>query len=619
MPITLGSNIASLKIQQNLGRAGDALSRNFERLSSGLRINRVSDDAAGLAIATSLRADSRVLSQAIRNVSDGISALSISEGALRELANIATRQIELAEQAANGVYTLVQRRALDQEANALVDEYNRIVQSTKFNNTGLLDGTYINNTLSIQAGSGSNSTIAFNIGEELARTIGTGGFTALGSFSASTTAEQIVSADLNGDGNLDLINAEQLSDLRVYLGNGDGSFKAGVSYDAIRPRGVTIADVNGDGNADAILGEFGVSKVSVMLGNGNGSFKAAVSYAAVADARRTVVQDFNGDGKKDIAAVGTGNTVTILLGNSDGTFKASVSYLAAASGDRDNIAIGDVNDDGIYDLAVGGGSSGTSVLLGNSNGSFKLYSSQSTLQSSDVELSDVNHDGLLDLVSGAYTGGLLVQFGNGDGTFKYSGSYVTGSSTLLGIELADINNDGVMDVLGSDGTTSATFALLGSSDGTFRTSVSYALGVQSYGPTAGDFNGDGVVDFANSSTAGQIVVFTGKTTEVTTIARLNLLSKANALKSLTTAQSTLDQINLELGKIGSNESRLSVTSNILAVTRENYRAAESRIMDIDVAEETAQLVRNQILQQAATAMLAQANQQPALAMQLLQP
>ena len=118
LPITLGSNIASLGAQRRLANASEKLGSVFERLSSGLRINRASDDAAGLAVSSSLNAYQRIYTQGVRNLNDGVSALSIADGAIGQLSNIVTRQNELAEQAANGIYTTVPRSALDREAQA---------------------------------------------------------------------------------------------------------------------------------------------------------------------------------------------------------------------------------------------------------------------------------------------------------------------------------------------------------------------------------------------------------------------------------------------------------------------------------------------------------------------
>jgi len=119
MTIRIGSNIASLTAQRRLGEADSALSKTFERLSSGQRINRASDDAAGLAIADDLKAKGRIYTQGIRNGNDGISLLNIADSAIDALTGVVTRIRELSEQSANGTYSNQQRAALDAEAQAL--------------------------------------------------------------------------------------------------------------------------------------------------------------------------------------------------------------------------------------------------------------------------------------------------------------------------------------------------------------------------------------------------------------------------------------------------------------------------------------------------------------------
>lgn len=138
VPITIGSNIQALKAQSALLRANDSLSKTFERLSSGQRINSASDDPAGLAVADSLRVQTRLSNKAIQNISDGISAINIVSATLDNQTQIITRLQELAEQAANGTLSSTQRGALQTEYQALIDEYGRIGDTTKFNNTNLL-------------------------------------------------------------------------------------------------------------------------------------------------------------------------------------------------------------------------------------------------------------------------------------------------------------------------------------------------------------------------------------------------------------------------------------------------------------------------------------------------
>jgi len=155
MPVTLGSNIASLQAQRRLSLATSKLSTTFERLSSGQRINKASDDAAGLAIADSLRADQRVATVAIRNANDGISSIAIADSALSEIGNVLTRLAELAEQSANGVFSVTQRSALSNEFVALASEIERIAVTTEFNGVKLISGTQ---TLTLQVGFDSTST-----------------------------------------------------------------------------------------------------------------------------------------------------------------------------------------------------------------------------------------------------------------------------------------------------------------------------------------------------------------------------------------------------------------------------------------------------------------------------
>lgn len=155
MAITIGSNVASLSAQRALGVSTEKLSRTFERLSSGFRINRAADDAAGLAIADSLKADQRVASVAIRNANDGISTVAIADSALGQIGDVLSRLAELSEQSANGVYSNAQRSALSNEFVALGSEIERIANTTVFNGVRLLSGS---STIVLQVGFDSAST-----------------------------------------------------------------------------------------------------------------------------------------------------------------------------------------------------------------------------------------------------------------------------------------------------------------------------------------------------------------------------------------------------------------------------------------------------------------------------
>ncbi len=160
MALTINTNIASLNAQRRLGQSTSDLRQSFEKLSSGLRIVRARDDAAGLAIADTLKSDQRIASVAIRNANDGVSLISISDGALNEIGNVLQRMGELAEQSANGTLSSTQRSALQNEFSALGSEVTRIAKTTTFNGIQLLSG---GSSVSLQVGfdSGSNSQISF--------------------------------------------------------------------------------------------------------------------------------------------------------------------------------------------------------------------------------------------------------------------------------------------------------------------------------------------------------------------------------------------------------------------------------------------------------------------------
>ena len=140
MTINIRTNVASLTAQRNLGSSTGSINSAYERLSSGLRINHARDDAAGLSIAESLKADAKVASVGIRNANDGILIISIADQAIGQISNVLSRLAELAQQSANGVYSNMQRSALANEFQALTSEIERIAVTTEFNKLQLLSG-----------------------------------------------------------------------------------------------------------------------------------------------------------------------------------------------------------------------------------------------------------------------------------------------------------------------------------------------------------------------------------------------------------------------------------------------------------------------------------------------
>ena len=161
--VSFSSNTLSLSVQRNLGQASEMLARSSNRLASGVRINSASDDTAGLAIANSLRTTSRKFIVANRNLNDGMSALNIVSNTLESQVNVLTRLQELAVQAANGNFSNTQRRSINREYQALVDEMGRMGETTTFSGERLLlanrNGCLANLVLQCGTDGSSNSQL----------------------------------------------------------------------------------------------------------------------------------------------------------------------------------------------------------------------------------------------------------------------------------------------------------------------------------------------------------------------------------------------------------------------------------------------------------------------------
>ncbi|MEE2986714.1 MAG: flagellin [Nitrospinota bacterium] len=172
MPIRIFNNIPSLNAQRILGINSERLAKSVERISSGIRINRGADDAAGLAISEALRSDIRTLRQAVRNANDGISLINVTEGALNEQAGILIRLREMASQAASGTVGSTERQTIQLEFTALRNEIDRIAATTEFNGQKLVDGSLASGVSSsahllIQVGLDSTADSRINLNTQI--------------------------------------------------------------------------------------------------------------------------------------------------------------------------------------------------------------------------------------------------------------------------------------------------------------------------------------------------------------------------------------------------------------------------------------------------------------------
>jgi hypothetical protein len=349
-------------------------------------------------------------------------------------------------------------------------------------------------------------------------------------------------ADVNGDGNLDVILNNAWSFAQIFLGNGDGTFSNDSDYVLNMPSpfsnapstATVVADFNLDGKMDIAaggavqlgngdgtfrgiplgvvsnpltsmaVGDFaknghpgvailpqpknGISNsLSILANNGAGTLTLAHAYPLQDSALAIVTADFNGDGNLDLVVTGfdpntTNWSYTVLLGNGDGSFQLPAYYPQNVSGGGVSV-VGDFNRDGKPDLAVLAGQS-VAVLIGNGDGTFAAPVLYFDNGSSALVMADFNNDGKLDL---AVTGGLL--FGNGDGTFQ-AAVFPTSLNGFIPLLTADFNNDGKPDLL------SNSQIALGNGDGTFN----LLPPLSNPSTIVGDVNGDGILDLIGNIT-----------------------------------------------------------------------------------------------------------------------
>jgi hypothetical protein len=318
-------------------------------------------------------------------------------------------------------------------------------------------------------------------------------------------------ADVNNDGKLDVaeVGVGTASSVSLMLGNGDGTFQtpssisSGLSFAEL----VTIADVNGDGNADLIVSgcNSGSCYVSVLLGNGDGTFKTPEVFG-IGTVPVSGVADVNGDGKPDLLVLNacTGQppcsglgSVGVLLGKGDGTFAPVVTSSTGARGSS-RFVVADLNGDGKADIVVGNGCGSScstfdqdhelTVLISKGDGTFQAPVAYATGNyiTDALTLADLNGDGKLDLAvvsncpsipCGSGNNPVSVLLGNGDGTFQTATSYDGGGWPLFYIVATDANGDGKSDLVmsgfcnnsvGCGSTSAALFTLQGNGDGTFE-------------------------------------------------------------------------------------------------------------------------------------------------------
>lgn len=338
---------------------------------------------------------------------------------------------------------------------------------------------------------------------------GNGSFALPVTYSIGMVGSTVAVGDFNEDNRLDVavVCAFPSGDgVNVLLGNGDGTLRSAVNYDAGNqtPAKLVVGDLNGDGHQDLITanGQFANNSVSYLPGVGDGTFAAARVFIAGQGPADVAVGDFNGDGKQDIVsadAEGSVGTVTLLRGNGDGTVKGPLNLLVNGSrpGQGQILAV-DLTADGYVDLAVvttGVSYNGVTIFPGTGDGAFgAAMPTPTVLSPNGLAENDFNGDGKRDLAvtSGA---GVSILLGIGDGTFGSPQTFGTGTGVTW-VTSADFNADGKADVALANSSATGISILLGNGDGTLNPATAVNAGGAATYVATGDLNGDGKLDLA---------------------------------------------------------------------------------------------------------------------------
>ncbi len=684
MSIRIGSNSLSLGVQRKFNQNAGRLASTFERLSTGQRINRAADDAAGLAIAKSLDAHARIYSQGVRNLNDGISYTAIVGAAVQELKSILFRQRELTTQASNGTYSDEQREALQGEMEALSAEWNRSLDSTAFNGRKVFSAE--GGTLALQAGIGPDAVLQAAISSEQA------------SGQDDMALASILSNGTQGNGNGQ--DAPALS--------ADGRYMAFVSAamnlvpgDAFGTNDVFLKDfltgnitrVSTDSAGAAANGHSSLPYISadgrhvvfeslasnLVEGDTNGQADIFVKDIQTGETRM-VSTDSNGvqgdaaSGRPSISADGryvvfSSDSTNLVAGDSNNRLDVFLKDLQTGETTRVSTTSGGIqgNNDSLFGFISADGnsvafhSSASNFVAGDTNGTMDVFVKD--LRSNEIKAASTNS-------SGELAGNSVDPFLSADGR------YVVFLSTAA--NLVDGDTNGSRDVFIKDLQTDETKRLSTDSNGNETSGGCYDCILSADGRyvafhslagdlVPGDTNGSydaflkdvqtgeilrlstdaasvqgnaaslspvlsadgryvGFLSAASNLVAGDMnalsdfFIVGNPFAEWSTISRNQWLSAAtreDALQSQGRVDAYLSELNAIEGALGAVEARLGTAAGNLRAMMENFRAAESRIVDADIAEESAALVKTQILQQVSSSILAQANQAPALAVQLL--
>ncbi len=324
---------------------------------------------------------------------------------------------------------------------------------------------------------------------------------------AGDQPHSVFSADLDGDGDLDLAVANYLSNnVSILKNNGDGTYQSAVNYGTgDSPTSVFCADLDGDGDLDLAVANSGSDNVSILKNNGDGTYQSAVNYVVGMYPYSVFCADLNGDNDLDLAVANISGSVSILKNNGDGTYQSAVSF-GAGDGPY-SVFCADLDGDGDLDLAVANfNSDNVSILKNNGDGTFQSavkYEAGSYPYS--VFCADLDGDGDLDVaVANDGTNNVSILKNNGDGTFQSAVNYGAGDAPVS-VFCADLDGDTDLDLAVANVNNSNVSIFKNNGDGTFQSAVNYVTGGNPYSVFCADLDGDSDLDLAVTKVSWNIV------------------------------------------------------------------------------------------------------------------
>ncbi len=645
----VNTNVKSLVAQDSLMKSGRSLSTAMERLSTGKRINSAKDDAAGLSISNRMDAQIRGLTMAVKNANDGISLMQTAEGALDEVTNSLQRMRELAVQAVNGTNNAQDRAALDAEVQQLKSEIDRTAKTTQFNSINLLDGSYQNKIL--QIGDKANQTLKVGIAGAKVSDLGmgngsTGGNVFIGGRLGFTDGtSNVISTKFQSGGSMSLvINGTVISAIKSDTSGSNNTVtdindvvtainnsRAGVTASAFNE--ITAAQ-SGSGvigsNALTILVTANDTKaqVTVSVTNTN-SMQEVVDKINAQGGAGTVQARVNDEGKL-VLFNNSGATITVTDSTSTTTLgqEAATGFDSTATAYNGMLKLESQTDNPVSISA--GGKLGTAATRSDA----AVNTALRTLGLVQIKASRSGSVDTAKTVAGETSTEAYKD------AYTYEGAKITSSTTEWVAGEVKINGVDIYRSGQDTNTTAKKVSLINSfadETGVFATygsnndgAVSITLNSVNNRPISVDLGnsqitGNGYGGYASHGLVSVNVGDdyydgtkpTGAGGSGSSITGLNVLSASSATDAIKSIDNAIEQVSMSRANLGAVQNRLIATVNNLTNVVTNTEASKSRIMDTDYSKETTNLAKSQIIQQAATAMLAQANQAPQMVMSLL--